>query len=56
VGATVSVSCPVEGCKYSATFRLAMDEETNGVADRKRILRDEHPDHPAPEDQPSLSN
>jgi len=46
MGAWLEIECPVEGCSYAATFRLAMGEETNGAADRKKILRDEHPDHP----------
>jgi hypothetical protein len=46
MGAWISVNCPVQGCSYGATFRLAMGEETNGRAERVAILRDEHPDHP----------
>jgi hypothetical protein len=57
MGISLPIECPVEGCAYSATFRLSMGEENGrGVADRKKILRDEHPDHPPPEDAPEQPN
>jgi hypothetical protein len=49
MGARVEIECPVEGCSYSATFRLAMGEETSGSTERVAILRDEHPSHPPAE-------
>lgn len=51
MGASIEIECPVEGCSYAATFRLSMGEESGaGAAERKAILRDEHPDHPATEE------
>lgn len=62
MGASIPIECPVEGCSYTATFRLPMGEETGaGMAERRAILREEHPNHP-PDDAdnqselPSISN
>ena len=52
MGAWLEIKCPVKDCAYSATFRLAMGEETGGSAERVASLRDEHPDHP-PAEKPS---
>lgn len=48
MGATVEYSCPVEGCDYSTNFRLGMGDEIDddAHAERARILRTEHPNHP----------
>jgi hypothetical protein len=50
VGAWISVECPVEGCSYGATFRLGADAETKGAGEQRRLLRDEHPNHPPDEE------
>jgi hypothetical protein len=52
MGATVSFTCPVEGCSYTTYFRLMSGEETDAGAHGKRYgwLRDEHPNHPSPEE------
>jgi hypothetical protein len=54
MGAWVSAECPVEGCSYSATFRLGVGAETKGTGSQVALLREEHPNHPADEgdDQP----
>lgn len=50
MGATLPFKCPVEGCNYTASFRLGMGEEADpgAHAERFRMLRDEHPDHSMP--------
>lgn len=51
MGASLEIKCPVEGCSYTATFRLPVGEENGaGIAERRGILREEHPDHPLAEE------
>jgi hypothetical protein len=52
MGANLRFACPVEGCEYTAGFRLGMGEEDLPEEHSKRyeILRAEHPNHPAPFD------
>lgn len=48
MGANLRFACPVEGCEYTAGFRLSMGEEELPEEHSKRteILRAEHPNHP----------
>lgn len=50
MGANLTFACPVEGCGYTAGFRLGMGEEEDPAehAARVEILRSEHPNHPVP--------
>lgn len=47
MGANLQFACPVEGCEYTAGFRLGMGEEEDASAhaERLQILREEHPVH-----------
>lgn len=49
MAANVRFTCQVEGCEYSANFRMDMGaEELQSEHDaRIETLRSEHPDHPA---------
>lgn len=55
MGATLEYPCPIEGCDYTTNFRLGMGEEndSNAHAERYRILRSEHPNHPPQQQNPT---
>jgi hypothetical protein len=48
MGANLTFACPVEGCDYTAGFRLGMGQETDPAEHASRVeeLRAEHPNHP----------
>lgn len=50
MGAHLTFACPVEGCDYTAGFRLGMGQEEDPAehSARVEILRAEHPNHPVP--------
>lgn len=55
MGAWLPFHCPVEGCAYTATFRLGMGEELDSSAHAERVemLRAEHPNHGATSSEPA---
>lgn len=48
MGSTIEAECPVEGCEFTAHFRVGMGAEASGAARAECVasLHIEHPNHP----------